>query len=199
MVCFLKRYQFHQIETPPPSGRSRHLLLPLVLFYPTFSHRGFFPPLRVTLTHFIVLSYEWALRLPTPFLISGLARLGVKPKLCRSSWRAFASTHRLMLPFTSSRETLLACLPILLLLLEICLPSRWSPPFLLHAPALISLFLVKVRLSLIFTLSPFTLWCSGQTALFLFLLAKAAPAYLPTAFSVALRPLFPFQPAQCHE
>ena len=40
------------------------------------------------------------------------------------------------------------------------------------------------------------IWCFGQTALFLFLLAKAAPAYLPTALSVALRPLFPFQQAQ---
>ena len=69
------------------------------------------PPLRVTLTHFTLLSYERALRLPTSFPISGLARLGVKPRLCRSSWRAFASTHPLMLPSTCSREALLACLP----------------------------------------------------------------------------------------
>ena len=39
------------------------------------------------------------------------------------------------------------------------------------------------------------IWCFGLTALFLFLLARAAPAYLPTALSVALRPLFPFRPA----
>ena len=32
--------------------------------------------------------------------------------------------------------------------------------------------------------------------LFLFLLARAAPAFLPTALSVALRPLFPFRQAQ---
>ena len=72
------------------------------------------PSLRVTLTHFTLLSYERALRLPTSFPISGLARLGVKPRLCRSSWRAFASTHPLMLPYTSPREALLAyptCLP----------------------------------------------------------------------------------------
>ena len=69
------------------------------------------PPLRVTLTHFTVLSYERALRLPTSFPISGLARIGVKPRLCRSSWRAFASTHPLMLPSTSSREAVLACPP----------------------------------------------------------------------------------------
>ena len=59
------------------------------------------PPLRVTLTHFILSSYKRALRLPTSFPISGLARVGVKPRLCRSSWRAFASTHPLMLPPTT--------------------------------------------------------------------------------------------------
>ena len=40
------------------------------------------------------------------------------------------------------------------------------------------------------------IWYSGQTALFLFFLARAAPAYLPTALFVALRPLFPFRQAQ---
>ena len=40
------------------------------------------------------------------------------------------------------------------------------------------------------------IWCSGLTALFVFLLARAAPAFLPTALSVALRPLFPSQQAQ---
>ena len=69
------------------------------------------PPLRVTLTHFTLFSYERALRLPTSFPISGLARLGVTPRLCRSSWRAFASTHPLMLPSTCFREALFACSP----------------------------------------------------------------------------------------
>ena len=91
------------------------------------------PPLRVTLTHFTVLFYEWALRLPTSYPISGLARLGVKPRLCRSSWRAFASTQPIMLPSICSREALVACPP--------CppwsVPSRWSPPFPLRALALI--------------------------------------------------------------
>ena len=67
------------------------------------------PLLRVILTHFTLLSYERALRLPTSFLISSLVRLGVKPRLCRSSWRAFASIHPLMLPSTCSREALVAC------------------------------------------------------------------------------------------
>ena len=39
-------------------------------------------------------------------------------------------------------------------LLGICLRSPWSPPFPLHAPALILPFLAKVRLSLTLTLSP---------------------------------------------
>ena len=79
--------------------------IPLLLF------EAFLPPLRVTLTHFTLFFYERALRLPTSFPISGLARLGVKPRLCRSSWRALASTHPLMLHSTSSREALLAFLP----------------------------------------------------------------------------------------
>ena len=69
------------------------------------------PPLRVTLTHFTLFFYERALRLPTSFPISDLARLGVKPRLCRSSWRAFASTHSLMLLSTCSREAYLAFPP----------------------------------------------------------------------------------------
>ena len=87
----------------------------------------------------------------------------------------------------------LRALPVLL---GICHRSPWSPPFPLHALALILLFFAKVRLSPILTLSPLMIWCSGLTALFLFLLAKAAPAFLPTALSVALRPLFPFWQAQ---
>ena len=53
-----------------------------------------------------------------------------------------------------------------------------------------------MRLSPILTLSPhdLVLWTEGSV--FLFLLARAAPAYLPTALSVALRPLFPFRQAQ---
>ena len=62
--------------------------------------------------------------------------------------------------------------------------------------ALIPLTLAKVRLLPILTLSPLMTWYSGQTALFLFLSARAAPAFLPTALAVALRPLFPFRQAQ---
>ena len=151
------------------------------------------PPLRVTLTHFTLFSHERALRLPTSFPISGLARLGVKPRLCRLSWRAFASTHPLMLPSTSSREALVACPP--------CPP--WNLPSFtvestLPTPCSRSdpLTLAKVRLSPTLTLFLLMIWYSGQTALFLFLLARAASAFLPTALSVALSPLFPFRQAQ---
>ena len=160
---------------------------------PLLLSETFLPPLRVTLTHFTLLSYERALHLPTSFPISGLAGLGVRPRLCRSSWRVFASTHLLMLPSLVLGSSSLLAIPFLL---GICLPSRWSSPFPVHALALISLFLAKVRLSPTLTLSPLMIWCSGQMAPFLFFLAKAAPAFLPTALSVALRPLFPFRQVQ---
>ena len=102
--------------------------IPLLLSEP------FLPPLRVTLTHFTLLSYERALRLPTSFPISGLARLGMKPRLCRSSCRAFASTHPLMLLLPLLGRLFLLALPVLL---GIFLRSGSSSPFPLHALALI--------------------------------------------------------------
>ena len=102
-----------------------------------------------------------------------------------------------MRPLTRSCFLLLVLGRLFLLaLLGICPRSRSSPPFPLYALALIPLTLAKVRLSPTLTLSPLMIWCFGQTALFLFLLARAAPAFLPLALSVALRPLFPFRQAQ---
>ena len=43
---------------------------------------------------------------------------------------------------------------------------------------------------------PLMIWCFGLTALFLFLLVREAAKFLPTALSVALRPLFLFRQAQ---
>ena len=90
------------------------------------------PLLRVTLTHRAQSSHERAIRLPTSFPISGLARLRVKPRLCRSSWRACAPTHPLMLPSTSPREALLACFPsppwnLPSFTVESTFSSPWSP------------------------------------------------------------------------
>ena len=179
MVSFPKGYQYHQIGTPHRAashaitGCLSSSPIPLLLYEASS------PFLRVTLTHFILLSNDRALRFPTSFPILGLARLGVKPRLCRLSWRAFASTHPLMLPSTSPWEALLACPPFF----------PWNMPSFMVESTLSSscsrsdppLFLAKVRLSLILTFFPLMNSYSEQTALFLFLLAKAAPAFLPTA------------------
>ena len=98
-----------------------------------------------------------------------------------------------MLPSTFSGEALLACPPF---------PS-WNLPsftmeFTLFFPCSGSNFPLSrqgVALAHLDFL-PLTIWCSGQTALFLFLLARSILAYLPTALSVVLRPLFRFQQAQ---
>ena len=154
-----------------------------------FSPRLSLLPLRVTLTHFTLSPYERALRLSTSFPISGLARLEMKPRLCGLFWRAFTSTHPLILPCTSPREALLACPPIS----PLNLPS-FTVESILSSPC--SCSSLPLSRSLTLTFSPLTICYSGLTALFLFLLARAAPAYLPTALSVVLRPLFPFQLAQ---
>ena len=95
-----------------------------------------------------------------------------------------------MLPSTSPREAVLACPPF---------PPWNLPSFTLSSSCSRSdppLHLAKVRLSPTLTLSSLMIWYSGLTALFPLLFAKAALAYSPTAFSVALRPLFPFHQAQ---
>ena len=102
---FTKLERLHRAASRAITGCLSSFPIPLLL------SEAFLPPLRVTLTHFTLFFYERALRLPTSFPISGLARLGVKPRLCRSSCRAFASTHPLMLPSTCSREALVACPP----------------------------------------------------------------------------------------
>ena len=98
-----------------------------------------------------------------------------------------------MLPSTCSREALLGCpifpprnLPSFTVESALSTPcSRSDPPLAYHGAALAHLDSL-----------PLMIWYSGQTALFLFSLVKAAPAYLPTALSVALRPLFLFQQIQ---
>ena len=70
------------------------------------------------------------------------------------------------------------------------------PPFPAHAPALISpLSRQGAALAHLDSLL-LMIWYSELTALFLFLLARAALAFLATALSVALMPLFPFRQAQ---
>ena len=180
MVFFLsvtnitKLERLHRAANRTITGCFSSSPIPVLLFEASL------PLLRVTLTHFILSSNERALCLPTS--ISDLARHGVKPRHCISSWRAFASTHPLMLPSTCSRETLLACPPF---------PSWNLPSFPVESTPSSSCS----RSDLPFTRQAKPRY-SGQTALFFFFLARAAPACLPTAFSVALRPLFPCQQAQ---
>ena len=98
-----------------------------------------------------------------------------------------------MLPSTCSREALLACppcppwnLPSFTVESTLSSPcSRSEPPHSRQGAALSHL-----------DSFPLMIWYSGQTALFLFLFARAAPAFLLTALSVALTPLFPFRQAQ---
>ena len=59
--------------------------------------------------HFALSSYGRALPLPTSSTISGLARFREKSRLSRSIWKAFASTHPLILFPTSPRKVLFAC------------------------------------------------------------------------------------------
>ena len=177
---FTKLERLHRAASRAITGCLSSSPIPLLLYEPSL------PPLRVTLTHFTLSSYEWALRLPTFFPISGLARLEIKPRLCRSSWSVFASTHPLMLPSTSPWKALLECppsppwnLPSFTVEFTLSSPCSRSDPALAHLDSL-----------------SLMIWYSGLTALFLFLLTRAAPASLLSALSVALRPLFAFQQAQ---
>ena len=117
----------------------------------------------------------------------------MKPRLCRSSWRAFASIHLLMLSSTCSREALVACPPCPPWNLPLfTVESTLSSPCSRSDPALTCQGAAFTHLDSL----PLMIWYSGLMALFLFLLARAALAFLPTALSAALRPLFPFQYAQ---
>ena len=68
-----KLERLHRAASRAISGCLSSSPIPLLL------SEALLPTLRVTLTHFTLLYYGWALRLPISFPISGLARLGVKP------------------------------------------------------------------------------------------------------------------------
>ena len=79
-VTYITRSKrLHQAASRAITGCLSSSCIPLLLSEATL------PQLRVTLTHFTLLFYERVLCLPTSFPISGLARLGVKPRPCRSS------------------------------------------------------------------------------------------------------------------
>ena len=133
MVCFLSVTNITEVERLH-RGASHAISGCLTSSpIPLFLSEAFLSPLRVSLTHFTLSSYERALCLPASFPTSGLTRLVVKPRFCRSFWRAFPSTHSLMLPSTSSWEVFFAFSH----LLGTCFLLLRSPPFPLHTPALI--------------------------------------------------------------
>ena len=146
---------------------------------PLLLSEAYLPPLRVTLTHFTLSSYERALHFPTSFPMSGLVRSGVKPRLCRSSWRAFVSTHPLMLPSTSSREALLTCppfspwnLPLFMVESTLSSPcSRSDPPLSRQGAALAHLDSLSLH--------DLVLWTDGFVA---FLFGKDGSGILADCF-----------------
>ena len=109
-----------------------------------------------------------------------------------------------MRPLTRSCFLLLVLGRLFLLALPFLGSTPWNPPLFTVESTLTflcsrsdpPLSLAGMQLSPTLTLSPLMIWYSGLTALFLFILAEAAPACLPTALSVVLRPLFPFQQAR---
>ena len=139
-----KLERFHRAASRATSGRLSSSPIPLHLFEASL------PSIQVTLTHFALSFYERALRLPTSFLFQ------VWPDLKCNQDSADPPGELLpplTLCFLLERLSLLA----LSLLFGICLPSRWSPLFLSHAPAPILFSLTKVRLSLTLTLSLITI------------------------------------------
>ena len=96
MVSFSERYQLNQTGTPSPSASC--IIFGCLSSSPIqlFLSEASLAPLRVALTHFSLSSYERAGRPPNFFPILDLARLGMKRRLCKSSWRAFASTYLLI-------------------------------------------------------------------------------------------------------
>ena len=123
-----KLERLHRAASRAITGRLSSSPIPLLLTEASL------PLLRVTLTHFTLLSYERALRLSTSFPISGLARLGVKARLYRFPGELLRLLTRSCFLLLLLGRLLL---PALSFLLGICFCSSWSPPFPLHAFALI--------------------------------------------------------------
>ena len=83
----------------------------LVAYLPPLLLESSQPSAQLTLTYQTLHFYERALRLPSIFPISSLASHTVKPRLIKSSWRTFTSTHPLIANITGDREPLVNCPP----------------------------------------------------------------------------------------
>ena len=102
----------HCNQSPGSSTQScmqGHHWLPL--FHPLLLLEAQLPPLKLTLEHQTLYSFERALRLPSDF--SSLYALAIKNVPCRlkkkPSWRSFCSSATQPLP--SPRESLITCPP----------------------------------------------------------------------------------------
>ena len=110
---FLSVTNVTKLEHLHQAAARRHYRLPLVFSYNLSPFRRIFSSPN-TSTRFALSSHERALCLPTSFLTSGSARLRMKPRLSRSSWRIFGSTHPLMRCPSSSETLSPLALPLLL-------------------------------------------------------------------------------------
>ena len=145
MVSFPKRYQFHQIGAPPPSGQSRHYPLPLVFPYPTSSFRGFFtsPASHPDSFHsFILCAGSSSPNLLSYFRFGQTWSETKTLQIALESFFVHSLAHASFYLFQEGSS----CLP--------SLSSLWRALFPLHAFALTLLSFAKVRLSLTLTLSP---------------------------------------------
>ena len=100
---FTKLERLHRAASRAITGCLSSSPIPLLL------SEASLPPLRVTLTHFTLLSYERALRLPTSFSYFRFGQTRSETKTLQIFLEAFASTLPLMLPSTCSKEALVAC------------------------------------------------------------------------------------------
>ena len=136
--------------TPSPAASQ-----PLIHVSSLKARFHFLAEVSLPLTHFALSSLEQAFCILTSFPVAGLASLGMKPRFCRSSWRAFASTHSLMFSHTFSSKVLFAYLH-----------SPFQNLFFFTVESILSfpcscadLPFIKVWLSLILTVSHLTI-CS---------------------------------------
>ena len=121
---FTKLERLHRAASRAITGCLSSSPIPLLLTEASL------PPLRITLTHFTLLSYERALRLPASFPISGLARHGSETKTLQIVLESFCVHSPAHASFYLFWDDLLAC-----------------PPFPLHAT-------VPIPLSPTLTLPP---------------------------------------------
>ena len=132
------------------------------------------PSLRVTLTHFALLSFDRAL--PSHFRFGQTLSETKTLQIVLESFCVHSPANAFF--DISSGDS--PCLPSL---------SSWVPalhycgvhPF-LSMLSLMPLFLAKVRRSPTLTVSHLTMWYSGQKALFLFFLTKLALGYVEQLF-----------------